>query len=313
MKKIELLIFILILGVFGLTGCSDDGDDAPLISPLTYELGSDGDMEQIMVPVGTDVAYKFSVKASAGLKKVELWSKEGLGINAEESKILRTWNTADFINGFLLEVSDTIDSLSYDVQYSVYVQDLDDHYATAKVNCFLDVMRYTQTLTDGATAATSATFLNLESGRSFFIANTIGDPAGMNMGFTYMENTSYQACLVAFDEYYKTGNYAMVVNDLNPTMTFRNASGIVTVDEFENEVIVASDLKSIYDSSIEYASILNFTAGKIVSALEEDDIIAFQAEDGRYGILKVNEIDSKDESIANNQTISLDVIVTKTR
>jgi hypothetical protein len=45
--------------------------------------------------------------------------------------------------------------------------------------------------------------------------------------------------------------------------------------------------------------------------LEEEDMIAFRTEDGRYGLMKVKEIDRKNEDVSNNQTISLDVVVEK--
>jgi len=311
MKEIKILIFMLILGGFGLTGCSDDDNEAPLITSSVYELGQEGNSEQIVVPIGTDVAYSFKISSSVGLKYIELWGKSGVGINKEDAKLFGSWSSVDFIDINNFSISDTIDSLSNDVQYSVYVQDINDNYCSTKVNCFLNVLSYSQTLTDGAAAATSATFLNLESGMSYYIANTIGDPSGIDLGFTYMENTPYQACLVSFDEYSKTGNYGMVVNDLNPAMTFRNANNAITTEHFEDDAINPSELESIYKNSTEFTEILNFTNGKIAYGLQDGDFVSFYTEDGRFGILRVNEIERKDESIANSQTISFDIIIKK--
>jgi len=311
MKEIKTLIIMFILGGFFLTGCSDDDNETPIITSSVYELGMAGNSEEIVVPIGTDVAYSFAIKSSVGLKYIELWGKSGLGVNKEDAKIYGSWSTVDFIDANNFSICDTIDSLSNDIQYSVYAQDLNDNYYSTKVNCFLDVMAYSQVLTDGASAGTSNTFLNIESGMSYYVANTIGDPSGIDLGFTYMENTSYQACLVSFDEYYKAGNYGMVVNDLNAKMTFRNANDAITTARFELEAINTSDLESIYNNSKEFPTVLNFTQGKIAYGLQDDDFVSFLTEDGRYGILRVNEIERKDESIANGQTVSFDIIVVK--
>jgi hypothetical protein len=311
MKKFKILILVLVLTAFEIGGCTDEYNTTPTISAKIFEIGKEGNADQVMVPVGTGIVYKFSIESNVGLKKVELWQKTGIGVNAIEPKNVKTWNVADFVNKNKIEISDTIESLSSDVQYSVYVQDLNDNYETTKVNGFLDVMLYSQKLTDGSEAGTSPTFLNIESGLNYYIANTIGDPTGMDLGFSYMENTTYEACLVAFDEYYKTGNYGMVVNNLNPTITFRDATRLMTKTNFGDEVKVASDLKTFYDKAQLYPNILSFTSGKIAFALKNNDVIAFLTEDGRYGLLKVNNIERKDESVSNNQTISFNVIVDK--
>lgn len=312
MKKLKISVLVVILGTFFLVGCSKDEGEAPVISTSVYALGTDGDATGIMVPKNTDVAFKFGIKAATKLKKVELWAKEGIGINSSESKMLASWVSPATEMGDTWEVSDTIEGLDADMQYSVYVQDMDNNFSTAKVNCFLDVMRYSQSLTDGATAGTSKTFMNIESGRTFYIANTIGDPKGMDMGFTYMEGT-HRACFVAFDQYYKTGSYGMVVNNLNPTMSFRNATNLMTEDDFEDEITVASQLQSYYDRAAAYSTVLNFDQDKVAVDLEEGDVVAFLTEDGRYGLMKITSVDRKDESVANNQVIQFKVVVAKKR
>ena len=160
-------------------------------------------------------------------------------------------------------------------------------------------------------AATSKTFLCLETGRTFYVANIANDPKGIDLGFTYYEGNDNKACLVSLDEYYKTGNYAMVVNDLNPEVIFKDATDLVTKESVFDEVDKASDLKDIFDQAKDYPTVLDYTAGKIAPALEEEDMIAFRTEDGRYGVMKVKEIDRKNEDTSNNQTISLDVVVEK--
>ena len=153
--------------------------------------------------------------------------------------------------------------------------------------------------------------MNFESGRSLFIANTISDPTGVDIGFSYMENSDYQACLVSFDEYYKTGNYAIVKNNLNASVTFKNATGLVSSDDLDSIAESSATLKNLFDSASSYPSTLDFSSGKIAPAIQTGDMISFQTQDNRYGLIHVKAIDRKAESISNNQTITLEVIIMK--
>ena len=103
----------------------------------------------------------------------------------------------------------------------------------------------------------------------------------------------------------------MVVNDLNPEVIFKDATAPAATESVFDQVNKASELKDIFDRAKDYPTVLDYTAGKIAPALEEEDMIAFRTEDGRYGLMKVKEIDRKNEDVSNNQTISLDVVVEK--
>ena len=307
-----LICFSLISILLLFTQCSESISEGPIIKTSVNILGkSDNQQNQIRVPMGTDVVYKFELSSTSDIKTIELWSRKGIGVNAEAPKKQKSWSYLSSEIGKNFVVSDTIQSLSEDEQYSVYVQDMNDNFTTDIVSCFLDVMLYEQTLTDGASVGNSATFMNFESGRRLFIANTIGDPTGVDIGFAYMENSDFQACLVSFDEYYKTGNYAMVKNDLNPSVTFKDATGMLTSDELSTIAERSTELKNIFDNAMDYPSILDFSPGKIAWAINKDDIISFKTQDNRYGLINVKEIDRKGESISNNQTITFEVIIMK--
>lgn len=307
-----LVCFSLISILLLFTKCSESISDAPIIRTSVNILGeSDRQQNGIMVPMGTDVVYKFELSSTSDIKTIELWSRKGTGVNAEVPKKQKSWSYLSSELGKKFVVTDTIQSLSEDEQYSVYVQDSNDNFSTDLVSCFLDVTLYEQTLTDGASSGNTKTFMNFESGRSLFIANTISDPAGVDIGFFYMENSDYQACLVSFDEYYKTGNYAMVKNNLNAAVTFKDATGIVSSEELGTIAESATALKNLFDGATDYPTILDFSTGKIAPAIQEGDVVSFQTQDNRYGLMHVKEIDRKGESISNNQTITLEVIIMK--
>lgn len=298
-----MFMIMLVLGGLGLVGCDDNDPEGPEISATTFVAGSEPGTAELRVPEGAEVVYRFDIKSAAPISKIEVWYRPGLGANMEAPMEEKTIELYGEVSEYV--VSDTL-TLDEDCSYSVYVEDVNRNFSSARVNLYLDVTKYNVELTDGMPAATSKTFLCLETGRTFYVANIANDPKGIDLGFTYYEGNDNKACLVSLDEYYKTGNYAMVVNDLNPEVIFKDATDLVT-----KESVKASDLKDIFDQAKDYPTVLDYTAGKIAPALEEEDMIAFRTEDGRYGVMKVKEIDRKNEDTSNNQTISLDVVVEK--
>lgn len=305
MEKLKLFMIMLVLGGLGLVGCDDNDPEGPEISATTFVAGSEPGTAELRVPEGAEVVYRFDIKSAAPISKIEVWYRPGLGANMEAPMEEKTIELYGEVSEYV--VSDTL-TLDEDCSYSVYVEDVNRNFSSARVNLYLDVTKYNVELTDGMPAATSKTFLCLETGRTFYVANIANDPKGIDLGFTYYEGNDNKACLVSLDEYYKTGNYAMVVNDLNPEVIFKDATDLVTKESVFDEV---SDLKDIFDQAKDYPTVLDYTAGKIAPALEEEDMIAFRTEDGRYGVMKVKEIDRKNEDTSNNQTISLDVVVEK--
>ena len=306
MEKLKLFMIMLVLGGLGLVGCDDNDPEGPEISATTFVAGSEPGTAELRVPEGAEVVYRFDIKSAAPISKIEVWYRPGLGANMEAPMEEQTIELYGEVSEYV--VSDTL-TLDEDCSYSVYVEDVNRNFSSARVNLYLDVTKYNVELTDGMPAATSKTFLCLETGRTFYVANIANDPKGIDLGFTYYEGN--KACLVSLDEYYKTGNYAMVVNDLNPEVIFKDATDLVTKESVFDQVNKASDLKDIFDQAKDYPTVLDYTAGKIAPALEEEDMIAFRTEDGRYGLMKVKEIDRKNEDVSNNQTISLDVVVEK--
>ncbi|MFR3488677.1 MAG: hypothetical protein ACLTTP_05035 [Alistipes ihumii] len=304
MEKLKLFMIMLVLGGLGLVGCDDNDPEGPEISATTFVAGSEPGTAELRVPEGAEVVYRFDIKSAAPISKIEVWYRPGLGANMEAPMEEKTIELYGEVSEYV--VSDTL-TLDEDCSYSVYVEDVNRNFSSARVNLYLDVTKYNVELTDGMPAATSKTFLCLETGRTFYVANIANDPKGIDLGFTYYEGNDNKACLVSLDEYYKTGNYAMVVNDLNPEVIFKDATDLVTKESVDK----ASDLKDIFDQAKDYPTVLDYTAGKIAPALEEEDRIAFRTEDGRYGVMKVKEIDRKNEDTSNNQTISLDVVVEK--
>lgn len=305
MEKLKLFMIMLVLGGLGLVGCDDNDPEGPEISATTFVAGSEPGTAELRVPEGAEVVYRFDIKSAAPISKIEVWYRPGLGANMEAPMEEKTIELYGEVSEYV--VSDTL-TLDEDCSYSVYVEDVNRNFSSARVNLYLDVTKYNVELTDGMPAATSKTFLCLETGRTFYVANIANDPKGIDLGFTYYEGNDNKACLVSLDEYYKTGNYAMVVNDLNPEVIFKDATDKESVFDGVDK---ASDLKDIFDQAKDYPTVLDYTAGKIAPALEEEDMIAFRTEDGRYGVMKVKEIDRKNEDTSNNQTISLDVVVEK--
>jgi hypothetical protein len=315
MKKLTLLLNIsLILGTLSFMGCEkDEITTMPVISATASLLGQAGTADEVQVTVGSDVVYEFEVQSEAEIKKIEIWRYQGTDINKSEPTLEVIMEYPAVEIGTTYSVKDTIEALDTDVRYSIYVQDMNDAYTSAQVNLFLDVTRYSVSLTDGMSNGSSPTFLNVESGRALYVGNTISDPVGIDLGFAYLEGQeTVKACLVSFDEYYKTGNYATVVNDNNNSTLFKDASAISgSFAHIYDAVANASQLTGYYSNAADISTPLDFANGSIAADLAADNMIAFVTDDGRHGLIQITAVDDKSGSLSNDQTISFDVIVQK--
>jgi hypothetical protein len=295
-------------------GCEkDEVATMPVISATASVLGQAGTADEVQVTVGSDVVYEFEVQSEVEIKKIEIWRYQGTDVSKSEPTLELIMEYPAVEIGTTYSVKDTIEALDTDVRYSIYVQDMNDSYNSAQVNLFLDVSRYSVSLTDGMSNGSSPTFLNVESGRSLYVGNTISDPTGIDFGFAYLESeATVRACLVSFNEYYKTGNYAMVVNENNNSTLFKDASAISgsfahIYDAVEN----ASQLTDYYNDATDLTAPLDFANGNIATDLAAGNMISFKTDDGRYGLIQITAVDDKAGSLSNDQTVSFDVIVQK--
>lgn len=312
MNKIKF--FLILLPVFGWIGCSEVAVDNPIV--ITASIAKKGqvlDNAPKQFQLGDTIVYKFEVSSPNGISKIEFSNFSGVGVNQKAPVVL---SKVENVIGTTWTLVDTIKNIQEDVRYSVYVQDLNRQYKSVQINAYLDVTRYlAQTLYDGLANGTSKTFLNVESGRTFYIANTIGDPVGIDIGFTYMENKSnVLAALVSFDAYWYTGNYATVANGLNQPVTFRKSTAATTTSTtwIKDKVKKSADLKTLYDAATPYASVLPLLPDeKVAVNIKSKDAIAFKTIDGRYGLIQVILVDAKSGSAANTQKINFAMVVDK--
>ena len=169
MEKLKLFMIMLVLGGLGLVGCDDNDPEGPEISATTFVAGSEPGTAELRVPDGTEVVYRFDIKSAAPIATIDVWYRSGLGANMDapmEEKTIDLSAELNVYNEYV--VSDTL-ILSEDCSYSVYVEDVNRNFSSARVNLFMDVTKYNVELTDGMPAATSKTFLCLETGRTFFV------------------------------------------------------------------------------------------------------------------------------------------------
>lgn len=312
MNKIKC--FLILLPMFAWVACSEVAVENPII--ITAGIAKKGqvlDNTEKLFQLGDTVVYKFEVTSPNGIEKIEFSSFTGVGVNQKAPVVL---SKVENLAGTTWTLVDTIKNIQDDVRYSVYVQDQNRQFKSVKINAYLDVSRFlAETLYDGLSNGTSKTFLNVESGRTYFVANTIGDPAGIDIGFTYMENKSnVLAALVSFDSYWYTGNYAAVDNSLNQPVTFRKSTVATTTSTtwIKDKVKKSADLKAFYDAALPYASVLPLLPDeKAAVNIKAKDVIAFKTVDGRYGLIQVTLVDPKSGTAANTQKINFAMVVEK--
>ena len=312
MKKSKIISIVVLSAIFGLVGCSTEVIDNPIaITAGIAKMGKTLNDSDKVYQVGDTIVYKFEVTSPNGISKVEFSSYSGVGINETAPVIL---SKEERITGTVWTYVDTITGIQDDVRYSIYVQDLNKQYKTKKLNAYLDISRYIKYLPmyDGMVNGTSLSFINVESGRTFYIANTIPDPSSIDFGFTFLETQpTLLACLVSFDEYWKTGTYAMVANNLSGGVTFKKSTPATTTIGIRERVKKASDLKLAYDAATTYPSTPLFSDGKVALKLAVKDVVAFKTKDGRYGLIQLTTVDAKSNSALNNQLVRFHLIVEK--
>ncbi|MFZ4726726.1 MAG: hypothetical protein ACOYMD_14930 [Paludibacter sp.] len=311
MNKIKF--FLILLPIFGWVGCSQVAVDNPIV--ITTGIAKKGkvlDNTQKLFQLGDTVVYKFEVTSPNGISKIEFSNYQGVGVNQQAPVIL---SKVENLNGTTWTLVDTIKNIQDDVRYSIYVEDNNRQYKTQQINCYLDVSRFMAiVLYDGLINGTSKTFINLESGRTFFVANTISDPAAMDFGFAYLEaHSQVLACFVSFDEYWNTGNYPSVVNNLNQPITFKKWGVGTTVNTWiKANVKNSADLKAKYDAAANYPSVAPLLPdGKAALNIKAKDVISFKTADGRYGLIQVTYVNPRSGSTANNQTLTFSLVVDK--
>lgn len=317
---------LLPLVLLCMMSCEKSEDNSPIIHGTVNRLGEFvKDQHTLMVTRKDTVVYRFDIMCPAApIKKIELWQYVGTGINANQPIKLKTWDAStDKLDNVFTVNSSSLGqdfATNKDVQYSVYVEDMNHNYSSERLQIFVDVFSFSLTgsaLYTGKTDATSKTFLNLESGRQFVIGNTISDPSGIDLGFAYLNNYPAEhpadACLVSFDQYWKTGIYNMFANEKNGRVYFRKMASM-TEEEFEDIAITAADLHAFYEEAeiMDPPAGLNFKVEEegIAANMQEDDIYAIKTRDGRYGMIRILKIDA---SSKGNENVQLSVKISKNR
>ncbi len=163
MEKLKLFMIMLVLGGLGLVGCDDNDPEGPEISATTFVAGSEPGTAELRVPEGAEVVYRFDIKSAAPISKIEVWYRPVWGRIWRPRWREKTIELYGEVSEYV--VSDTL-TLDEDCSYSVYVEDVNRNFSSARVNLYLDVTKYNVELTDGMPAATSKTFLCLETGRT---------------------------------------------------------------------------------------------------------------------------------------------------
>ena len=311
MNKIRF--FLILLPLFILMGCSEIDVENPIV--ITSGIAKKGqvlDDAEKRFQLGDTVVYKFEVTSPNGISKIEFSNFQGVGVNQKAPVIL---SKIENVNGTTWTLVDTIKNIQDDVRYSIYIEDNNRQFKTKQINIFLDISRFMAVvLYDGLINGTSKTFINVESGRTFFVANTISDPTAMDFGFAYLEAQSQVlACFVSFDDYWNTGNYPSVVNTLNQPLSFKKWGTATTVNTWiKANVKNSADLKAKYEAAANYPSVAPVLPdGKAAVNIKAKDVISFKTADGRYGLIQVTYVNPRSGSTANNQTLTFSMVVDK--
>ena len=254
-----------------------------------------------LLPRNTKFEVKFDITTADFIKRIEVYKIKGIPPNTDrddyqpESSLIQLLERRGVPEGLettQFSLSDTMTIGEEEVTYSVYVEDINSEFNIEKVFVLTDIAKFTNSLQDGNPDGSSASFLSLTSGRSYYVYNTIQDPKGIDLGFVYLEAMKdARACLVSLDEYWKAGSYPGIVNDNYSPMEFRRATSEDSL-RFSDLTVTPEDLQIFFDRGVEYTvpTELGFTPGRIAPNLRRNDVIAFKIRDAYYGLMFVQQL-----------------------
>jgi hypothetical protein len=304
MKQINLLLVsVLFLGIAFFTSCSKDENAAgPSIDLIAGSGYITGDAE---ITLGDTVKVKFLVsKGDANLDVMSVYIDGNInpGFNAKDISGNDTYQGTlswkpSAVGTYTLkfEATDKDDVIG---EYSIVITVVSD-YET-----------YTSKLLYDASGTTSKTFFSSKTGLTYSVTEAIeaANKPNIDFGFLYdQEFATTKACLVSFDQYSLTNNYAaQLTGTLNATI-FKTVSAAATYDNAAN----AAALKTAYDNASVIAAFGSYAEGKLAKVLSDGNILAFKTNGGKYGLIKIVTITRNTESANNTQTMDISVKVQK--
>ena len=136
----------------------------------------------------------------------------------------------------------------------------------------------------------------------------------MDIGFAWLgsihDSNPAMACLVSFDEYWKTGIYNMFSNEKNGWVKFRKTS--MSPAQFGDISLTASDLRRIYQNGMDIVppAGLGFDQmdERIAPNLAVGDMLTLTTRNGRYGLIHIIGIDSANKG---NENVQMSILITK--
>lgn len=322
-RYFELALIAILLPL--MVGCEkDEVVNAIEINALVFKKGSVNVGNSLLLVNRTDTfEYKFEITCvDADIRKVELWQYEGTGVNTKQPLKLRTWEMPADSIGRSFSISSSSMNNSFinnkDMRYSVYVEDVNKNYKSAKVEVYTDISSYSYTanaIYNGNVESTSKTFINLQSGRLFTAGNTISDPEGVDFGFAYLstvpKGAAARSCLVSFDQYWRTGIYNMFENEANGWTKFRKVAGLTPM-RFDALKLTADSLKTFFESAAVLTPPFGLgfdpTGERIASRILANEYYAIQTKNGRYGLLQIVKLNTLTKGSEN---VQMNVLVTK--
>lgn len=322
-KYIELTLIVIVLSL--LVSCEkNEIVNSIRINASVFKKGAVGGGNSFLLVNRTDTfEYKFEITcADADIRKVELWQYEGTGVNTKQPLKVRTWEMPADSIGRSFSISSSSMNNSFitnkDMRYSVYVEDVNKNYKSAKVEVYTNISSYSYTtnaIYNGNIESTSKTFINLQSGRLFTAGNTISDPEGIDFGFAYLstvpKGAAARSCLVSFDQYWRTGIYNMFENEANGWTKFRKVTGFSQA-RFDALRLTPDSLKTFFENS----SVLTPPPGlgfdpmseRIASKILANEYYAIQTKNGRYGLLQIVKLSTLTKGSEN---VQMNVLITK--
>ncbi|HTO14976.1 MAG TPA: hypothetical protein VLZ83_04360 [Edaphocola sp.] len=271
MKKLKFVAFMMgaVLMSAGFTACSDDDD--------VIDILVDGEITK-EVKVGEEISFKFTVVSDKKIDKIRYLVNSvqfEIEENIKETTFSRTFSYTPEVIGklnFSIEVTDSKGK----VQPRLFQVDV--------IAAAGEIEIYKAVLLGGNKHLTLGSFYSVSENKVFTIANAKANAA--NIDFAYYYGAENKATIAATSDAGAIQVFNDPTNGLSTWTTKKDTKfkktqiTAVQFDEIENDAEI-SILESISNSS--------------VTKLAENDVIAFETEEGKKGLFKITELKANSE------------------
>jgi hypothetical protein len=289
--QIKVILVLSLLVLFSIS-CNDEVSITP-----TIEVSVNGTAAKLInISKNQTFDYSFKYNSVAGIKSVRL--SQIINNNQTIVPLVGDPLSANEVSGKWIATSEAI--LVIDVEAK------DGGFSSDSIKINFNFIEIAQAVFSDYNNDMSKCFFSSKFPYPLYHLQVNNNLANTYFGFAYTESkTSIKGAFISLDK------YSLAV----PQATFSSVNSTifkkVAATTIFSTVTNASDIETAYNNGTELVAVDAFTAGSIAAVLKKNDVYAFKTSDNKYGMIMVNLLNSASESVLNNQTVTVNILIQK--